>query len=63
MAKINFLKKRADEFLDLAKKIFREKYYNLAAFNLEQATQLSLKYYFGLKVKNFKKKRNISEII
>ena len=63
MAKIDFLKKRADEFFNLAKTSFKEKYYNLAAFNLEQASQLYLKYYFALKVKEYPKTHSLEELL
>jgi len=63
MAKIDFLKKRADEFFDLAKISFKEKYYNLAAFNLEQASQLYLKYYFALKARKYPKTHSLEELL
>jgi HEPN domain-containing protein len=63
MAKIDFLKKRADEFSDLAKWAFKEKYYNLAAFNLEQASQLYLKYYFGLRARKYPKTHSLEELL
>jgi len=63
MAKIDFLKKRAKEFFDLAKRSFKEKYYNLAAFHLEQSCQLYLKYYFALRAKQYPKTHSLEELL
>ena len=42
-----FLKRNADYFLKNAEKLLKEGIYNLAAFNVEQAIQLCLKYLFS----------------
>lgn len=39
-----FLKQRADEFFEGAQHFLKEGKYNLAAFHLEQAVQLNIKY-------------------
>jgi HEPN domain-containing protein len=51
--KIDFLKKRTDDFLVTAKYHFKEKMYHLVAFDLEQAIRLYLKYTLVLKLRNF----------
>ncbi len=50
MEKIDFLKERAKEFWERAIEDFDKKRYNLAAFDLEQALQLFLKYLIAKKV-------------
>ncbi|MCS7151642.1 MAG: HEPN domain-containing protein [Endomicrobia bacterium] len=50
MEKIDFLKQRAKEFWDEANRLFNEGKYNLAAFSLEQAVQLYIKYLIAKKV-------------
>jgi len=63
MAKIDFLKKRAREFLKLSKHAFREGNYNISAFNLEQAAQLYLKYYLFLRIKDYPKTHSLEELL
>lgn len=63
MAKIDFLKKRADGFLRGAKYHLREGDYNIAAFHLEQACQLHLKYYIFLKIADFPKTHSIQDLL
>ena len=47
---INFLKKRAEEFLKTSEYHFREGMYELTTFDLEQSLQLFLKYTIYLKI-------------
>jgi HEPN domain-containing protein len=63
MAKIDFLKKRAEEFLKMAKFAFKERNFNISAFNLEQACQLYLKYYLFLKLKRYPKTHSLEELL
>lgn len=58
-----FLKKRAKEFLELAKMLYQEGKYNLSAFHFEQACQLFLKYYLFLKLKDFPKTHSLKELL
>jgi HEPN domain-containing protein len=53
--KIDFLKKRAEDFLRDANFAISEKRWNSAAFHLEQACQFYLKYYLFRKLKDFPK--------
>lgn len=53
MAKADFLKERAESFRTTADYHIGKKDYPLAAFDLEQAAQLYLKYYLFLKIKYY----------
>jgi HEPN domain-containing protein len=55
MVKIDFLKERADDFFENAKELLKKNIYPLAAFNLQQAAQLYLKYYLFLKLRKYPK--------
>jgi HEPN domain-containing protein len=44
MGKEEFLKRRAMEFYKLARRNFEDGFYNISAFEIEQACQLYLKY-------------------
>jgi HEPN domain-containing protein len=63
MAKVGFLKERAEEFLKMAKFAFKEGNFNIAAFNLEQACQLYLKYYLFLKLRRYPKTHSLEELL
>lgn len=63
MAKADFLKKRADEFLKTADYHTREEMYSLAAFDLEQVCQLYLKYYLFLKLADFPRTHDLEELL
>lgn len=63
MAKADFLVKRAQSFLENAKDLLQKGEYSLAAFNLEQTSQLYLKYYLFLKLKDFPKTHSLSELL
>lgn len=63
MAQVDFLIKRADKFLKLARYSFKEGDYNIAAFNLEQTAQLYLKYYLFLKLKDYPKTHSLEELL
>jgi HEPN domain-containing protein len=63
MAKVDFLEKRAEEFFENAKELFKKGVYPLAAFNLQQAAQLYLKYYLFLKLKKYPKVHLLGELL
>jgi len=63
MAKVDFLKKRAGEFFSNAKYLIKKEMYSLAAFNLEQAAQLYLKYYLFLELRDFPRTHNLEELL
>ena len=63
MAKANFLKERADGFRENAQENIKAERYYLAAFNLEQAIQLYLKYYLFLKLADFPRTHSIKDLI
>ena len=63
MAKVDFLKKRAEEFLTGAIFHFKKGNYNIAAFNLDQVCQLYLKYYLYLKIRRFPKTHSLRELL
>jgi len=63
MAKVDFLKKRAESFLRNAKDLIKKREYPLAAFNLQQSAQLYLKYYLFLKLKKYPKIHLIGELL
>jgi len=63
MVKIIFLKNRAKEFFENAKDLFKKGVYPLAAFNLQQAAQLYLKYYLFLKLKKYPKIHLLGELL
>ena len=52
---ILFLKEKAEKFDKYSKIFFKNKDYDFAAFHLEQAVQLSLKYSIALKLGDFPK--------
>ncbi len=58
-----FLKRNADEFLKNAKYLLNQGIYNLAAFNVEQAVQLLLKYLLAKKLGEFPKTHSIKRPI
>ena len=63
MAKAEFLKERAEEFLKDTKFDISEKRWNLAAFHLGQACQFYLKYYLFKKIADFPKTHSIKELL
>lgn len=60
---VDFLKKRAEEFLTTAKYHLKKQMYHLAAFDLEQACQFYLKYYLFLKLKDFPKTHSLTRLL
>ena len=58
-----FLKKNADEFLKNAEYLIGRRVFNLAAFNIEQAVQLYLKYLLAKKIGEFPKTHSIKRLI
>jgi HEPN domain-containing protein len=63
MAKAEFLKERAEGFLENARENLEKGRYYLAAFNLEQASQLYLKYYLFLKIADFPRTHSLRELL
>ena len=61
--KIDFLKKRAENFLTTANYHFQKEMYPLAAFDLGQACQLYLKYYLFLKLRRYPKTHSLRELL
>lgn len=59
----DFLKTRAEEFLTTADYHFQKEMYHLAAFDLEQACQLYLKYTLFLKLKQFPPTHSLRELL
>lgn len=57
------LKIRAERFLETARNLYQKEYYDLCAFNIEQAVQLFLKYEIWKKLGNFEKTHEISELL
>lgn len=53
MVSAEFLRERAESFLRNAKDLIKKHEYAIAAFNLEQAAQLYIKYYIFLKINDF----------
>ncbi|ATZ61083.2 MAG: HEPN domain-containing protein [Methanosarcinales archaeon Met12] len=62
MLKFDFLKIRGQEFFEEAEELLQKKKYNLAAFNLEQAFQLWIKYLIGKKIGDWPKTHYFSEL-
>jgi len=63
MVKVEYLKERAEEFLDNAKYNFSKGFYNLAAFCVEQFFQLYLKYFLAKTVGYYPRTHSISELL
>jgi len=57
------LKIRAQRFLETAKDLYKKEYYDLCAFNIEQAVQLFLKYEIWKILGDFEKTHKISELL
>ncbi|MCS7181207.1 MAG: HEPN domain-containing protein, partial [bacterium] len=63
MREIKFLKERSIEFWEEGIRLFNEKKYNLAVFNIEQALQLWIKYLISIKVCDWPKTHYFSDLI
>jgi len=61
--RVNFLKNKAEIFFENGKEQIKKKRYFLAAFNFEQASQLFLKYYLFLRLKDFPKIHEIDRLL
>jgi len=57
------LKIMAERFLETAKDLYKKEYYDLCAFNIEQAVQLFLKYEIWKILGDFEKTHRISELL
>jgi HEPN domain-containing protein len=57
------LKIRAEKFLETARDLYKKEYYDLCAFNIEQAVQLFLKYELWKILGDFEKTHKISELL
>ena len=60
---IEFIRKRAEDFLRTSKYHFKERMYHLVAFDLEQALQLYLKYFLFLKTKHYPPTHSLKELL
>ena len=58
-----FLKDKAERFLENAYELFQKEQYDLCAFNVEQAVQLFLKYKLWEKLGDFEKTHQISKLL
>ena len=63
MAKANFLKEKAEAFLENAKYNISKRQWFLAAFHLEQVCQLYLKYYLFLKLRRYPKTHSLRNLL
>lgn len=63
MVKADFLKEKAEAFLEDAKYDITRKKWFLAAFHLEQTCQLYLKYYLFLKIADFPKTHSLRDLL
>jgi HEPN domain-containing protein len=63
MAKVDFLKKRAEEFFKEGKEDILKERYALAAFHFDQAAQLYLKYYLFLKIRRYPKTNSLKKLL
>ncbi|MGB9706464.1 MAG: HEPN domain-containing protein [Microgenomates group bacterium] len=61
--KIDFLLKRAQEFLETAEYHFSNEKYHLVAFDLEQASQLMLKHALFKKLRHFPPTHSLKELL
>ncbi len=57
------LRERAEDFLENAKRLFREGKYDLAAFSIEQYCQLILKYKLLVKVGTYPRTHSLTRLI
>lgn len=62
MSDYTFLKNNALSFLKNAKHLYKQGEYNLAAFNIEQAMQLMLKYLLAVKVGDFPRTHSLRRL-
>lgn len=59
----DFLKKRGELFLKEGRRLLKEKVYDLAAFHLEQSTQLFLKYTLFLKIGDYPRTHSLRVLL
>lgn len=62
MSEFEFLKENASSFYRNAKYLYENGEYNLAAFNVEQAMQLMLKYLLAVKVGDFPRTHSLRRL-
>jgi len=62
MATMEFLKIRAQEFRDNAQLIMERDKFALAAFNIEQAVKLELKYFIGSRLGDFPRTHSLKTL-
>lgn len=58
----DFLKEKADRFFETALHLYSKEYYDLSAFNLEQAIQLHFKYTLWQKLGDYPKIHSLFEL-
>ena len=63
MVDVEYLRQRAEEFLETAKYNFSKGYYNLAAFCVEQYIQLYLKYFLAKTVGYYPRTHSLSVLL
>lgn len=62
MSGYDFLRENAESFWRNAKQLFEQGEYNLAAFNIEQAFQLMLKYFLAIKIGDFPRTHSLRRL-
>jgi len=62
LSEFEFLKENASSFYRNAKYLYENGEYNLAAFNIEQAMQLMLKYFLAVKVGDFPRTHSLRRL-
>lgn len=63
MRKPEFLKEKARKFWNIGRELIERGYYDLSAFNLEQALQLWIKYLIGARLGDWPKTHYFSDLI
>jgi HEPN domain-containing protein len=58
-----FLKTKADRFLETAKELYKKEYFDLSSFNIEQAVQLYLKFSIWKFLGDFEKTHSIRRLL
>ena len=62
MEYFSFLRENAESFYRNAKQLYEQGEYNLAAFNVERAFQLMLKYFLAVKVGDFPRTHSLRRL-
>jgi HEPN domain-containing protein len=59
---LEFLKRRASGFREIAGILFEKKEYELSVFNIEQAVQLEMKYFLGTRLGDYPKTHSLKHL-